>query len=237
MYCCRRDKKCITMISTAHPGHADGTVKRKSKDPTTGSLRNDDVPIPSTVKEHNKYMGGVDISDQYILYHQILRQTKRYWKTLLYHLTNAYLLYKWLKMEDGGRTCTESEFRDALVLQMLDNFGTGTSFTTSTTDTANSFQIRHGSTPSSMQSRCIVCVNKATRFCPDCDYTPYLCQYTGRDCHQLWHSPSHAQSRSKWFRKRRKSIATALSLSRGTSTRTKRGRPPGRKNKQKRITK
>ena len=102
VYVCWRDNDCVTVLSNAYPGHSDGTARRASKD-TSGSHSVLEVPLPSTIKYYNKFMGGVDKSDQYISYHRILRQTKRYWNTIFYHLleictTNSYILYKWLCM-------------------------------------------------------------------------------------------------------------------------------------------
>ena len=46
-------------------------------------------------------MGGIDKSDQYLAYHNVLRKTVRYWKTLFYHMidvavVNAFVLYNHL---------------------------------------------------------------------------------------------------------------------------------------------
>ena len=83
-----------------------------------------DVPLPSVIKFYNKFMGGVDLSDQLIGYHRILRQTKKYWKTLFYHLleislTNAFILHKWLIMMKGGSAPTNRSFRDQVVLAII----------------------------------------------------------------------------------------------------------------------
>lgn len=81
VYCAWKDTKCIAMLSTEHPGHSVCTVKRNTKD-STGRYVKKDVPIPSPVFFYNKHMGGVDKSDQLIHYYNVLRQTKKYWKTL-----------------------------------------------------------------------------------------------------------------------------------------------------------
>lgn len=62
-------------------------------------------------------MGGVNISDQLIGYHHIVHQTKRYWKTLFYHLlevsmTDASVLQKLILVVEGTKPHTESKFRD-----------------------------------------------------------------------------------------------------------------------------
>ena len=114
IYVCWKDNKCVTMLSSGHSGSADGRTKRRVKD-TNGHSVVVDVPQPSAIKEYNRFMGGVDKSDQYISYHRVLRQTKKYWKTLFYHLieiavTNAFLLYQWNRMETGQPRSTESNF-------------------------------------------------------------------------------------------------------------------------------
>lgn len=89
VYVCWRDNDCVTVLSNAYPGHSDGTARRASKD-TSGSHSVLEVPLPSTIKYYNKFMGGVDKSDQYISYHRILRQTKRYWKTIFFIIFLRY---------------------------------------------------------------------------------------------------------------------------------------------------
>ena len=58
------------------------------------------------IKQYNKFMGGVDKSDQYLAYHNILRRTVRYWKTPFYHLVdiaivNVFILYNYLVHQAG----------------------------------------------------------------------------------------------------------------------------------------
>ena len=79
------------------------------------------VPIPIVVAKYNASMGGVDKSDQYLAYHNVLRRTVRYWKTLFYHMVdivvvNSFILLAFIA---GERTITENDYRDALVLQLI----------------------------------------------------------------------------------------------------------------------
>lgn len=79
-----------------------------------------EVPLPSVVKHYNMFMGGVDKSDELVSYQRIICQTKKYWKTLLYHLleiaaANSFILRKFLLLQSHQKTITESQFRDQLV--------------------------------------------------------------------------------------------------------------------------
>ena len=114
--------------------------------------------MPSVVKHYNQFMGGVDLSDQLIGYHCILRQTK-YWKTLLYHLledgiTNAFVLHKWQLMMQGTRTPSESLFRDKVVLSIIRSY----SPTPDPLSYPATCRVQHGSTAFSGSSRrCCYC--------------------------------------------------------------------------------
>ena len=52
----------------------EGTTRRiKNKNGNHSIL---DVPFPSAIKYYNKFMGGVDKSDQLIGYHRVIHHTK-----------------------------------------------------------------------------------------------------------------------------------------------------------------
>ena len=53
-----------------HTGHADDTVLRNWKE--KGERRKKDVPIPIPIYNYNKFMGGVDHSNQMIKYYEVL---------------------------------------------------------------------------------------------------------------------------------------------------------------------
>ena len=165
-------------------------------------------------------MGGVDKSDQYIQYHRILHQTKKYWKTLFYHtieiaVTNAFLLYLWQQMIDQKNRVTENSFRDNLVTQ-LSNWLEYHDATNPTTDSSSSsdesgsmdistpfVRILHGSRFFASQNRCVICGLKTTRRYPDCPRKPPLCQTPNRDCHPSWHAKRGLQFRRKWLQHKR----------------------------------
>ena len=65
-YAVWKDTKCMSVLSTKHPGHSENKVQRNTKG-SDGSHLKTDVPIPETIYQYNKYMGGVDRSDQLIM--------------------------------------------------------------------------------------------------------------------------------------------------------------------------
>ena len=142
----------------------------------------------AVVKAYNKYMGGVDKSDQYLSYHSILRKTVRYWKTPFYHLVdlcvvNAFILYNWITHEAGGKVISENDFRDALVCQIIYYYGREREKVSCGRPCKSDCRVKHGSVlfPLEQKARCQYCrmhsiVNWTQRKCPDCPNTPALCQ-------------------------------------------------------------
>ena len=53
VYCCWRDNKCVTVLSSCYPGHKDGTVQRKTKD-ISGTCSIVEVPLPSAIHQYNR---------------------------------------------------------------------------------------------------------------------------------------------------------------------------------------
>ena len=197
-------------MSTAHR-HCVNNVIRKVLDSGTGRYKEIEVPRPVTIEKYNYYMGGVDKSDQYLAYHNVLRKTVRYWKTLFYHLVdiaavNSFILYNLIAHMSGCRLVTENDFRDELVLQIIERYGKDQREKVCPGRPSRSdCRVRHGSTISSSMGRCQYCKLagqslKTYRKCLDCLYAPVLCQTAQRDCHAKWHEPSFDNIRDLWFR-------------------------------------
>ena len=115
-------------MSTAYPGHAVNKVSRKKVSKKRGTIENFEILQPTIIEKYNAYMGGVDKSDQLLSYHNVLRKTLRYWKTLFYHMidiaaVNAFILYNLIATSSGVKTITENHFRDNLVLQIIAKYG------------------------------------------------------------------------------------------------------------------
>ena len=62
-------------MSTAYPGHSEETINMKSSKTTVSQVI--DVAYPIVIRKYNKRMGVVDVSDQYMSYHNMLRRTGR----------------------------------------------------------------------------------------------------------------------------------------------------------------
>ena len=231
VYVCWRDNSCVCVLSNEYPGHSDGVVKRSGRN-ESGEFQSMELPLPAAIKQYNRFMGGVDMSDQLISYHRVLRQTKKYWKTLFYHLleiclTNAAILDKWFSMEQGKKPGTMSTFRDNIVLAIIETYGEQ-----STPQVLlDNFQIRHGSKPiDGTRKICVICHKKCTRHCPDCPFTPSLCQSLKKDCHGRWHSSESSVLRNAWFSQKKHKLNWILLQSRKRG-----GRPKGSKNKRFRV--
>jgi hypothetical protein len=236
VYVTWRDTKCVSVLTTAFPGHTTSTVRRRVKELGITQLK--DVPIPTAISNYNKYMGGVDKSDQYISYHRILRKTPRYWKTMFYHLleivvTNATIIYNWVLMTKDQKRITNNNFRDNLIQQIIKTYTlterNPTPLPVSEPRLQASITISHGSCFSEERKQCSLCqVNKTLRICPDCPNQPHLCQVVGRDCHRSWHGPASSQKRRRWTSNKGRVLKLAVRAMKQA------GRPKGSNNRKKR---
>ena len=102
-----KDTKCVAVMSSEHPGHSETTVARNVKQ-VDGKTEKMAISIPSIIYSYNIFMNVVDCSDQMIKYYNILRQMKKYWKTLFFYfiditVVNAYIVYKELNPDQSSR--------------------------------------------------------------------------------------------------------------------------------------
>lgn len=93
-----QDSKSVMLLSNCH-NYDLTTVERKQKD---GSKKT--VSCPEAISFYNKYMGGVDMTDQYTVLYDIDRKSDKWWKRVFQRLlmtsvTNAWVLYKQLKQK------------------------------------------------------------------------------------------------------------------------------------------
>lgn len=111
------DKRDVTMLSTKH---SPTFTLSENYDRTTGEV----IVIPTCIVDYNKYMGGVDRSDQLAKYYTITRKTMKWWKKLALHIinisiTNAYILYK--KYTTGNKL-SHYDFRKELARDLISRY-------------------------------------------------------------------------------------------------------------------
>ncbi|XP_052233052.1 uncharacterized protein LOC127845914 [Dreissena polymorpha] len=101
--CIWQDTKCVMVLSNFHSPNDMGTVNRRSGNPTQQS-----VEVPKMLADYQKFMKGVDLSDQMIGYHIINHRSRKWWRRLFFHFMmgsalNAYIIAKDSNPETVGR--------------------------------------------------------------------------------------------------------------------------------------
>ena len=117
---------------------------------------------------------------------------------------NSFILYKLLRI-GSQRLHTKRHFRDQLVIQIIKKYGLSLPTAVYPAISSTQYHIRHGSTAllNTHRRRCAICSLKTTRNCPDCPFSPALCQNIHKDCHGSWHSPAFDKQRRDWFIRKR----------------------------------
>ncbi|KAA8589932.1 hypothetical protein FQN60_013297, partial [Etheostoma spectabile] len=111
-----RDTRDVLMCSTIHAAHGEDTVQRRIKG-ADGRWSVQDLSIPPAIKDYNKYMGGVDLSDALIGYYTILNKTEKWYRSFLFHfvdiaVVNAFILYKELATARKEKVMSQKTFRE-----------------------------------------------------------------------------------------------------------------------------
>ncbi|XP_028979835.1 piggyBac transposable element-derived protein 4-like [Esox lucius] len=118
-----KDARDVLMGSTIHQVYGGETSKRKKK--INGKWSVESIPVPTAISQYNKYMGGVDLSDQLITYFSAHRKTKKWYRTFFYHFvdiatTNSYIIHKEMCKANNMRPMTHKEFMEQLVAQLCE---------------------------------------------------------------------------------------------------------------------
>lgn len=111
-----RDRKLVYVMSTNSDAEGDTSVQRKERD---GSAKV--IPCPPNVVVYNKYMGGVDKSDQLRHYYRVRCKTRKFYRYIFWFMfdssvVNAFILCKgYLPVTDKSiRQLTIKNFRLSL---------------------------------------------------------------------------------------------------------------------------
>uniref|UniRef100_A0A665URR9 PiggyBac transposable element-derived protein domain-containing protein n=1 Tax=Echeneis naucrates TaxID=173247 RepID=A0A665URR9_ECHNA len=179
------DTREVTMCSTIHKAYTHDTAKRKVKN-ADGQWTVKHVPIPGCIKDYNRHMGGVDLSDALIGYYNVLHKTKKWYKTLFYHFVdiatvNAFILHKEMCKMQNRPALTQKSFREQLILSLAE-IGS-----TPRRSAPQNFMFNVASRDRATAGRrtCVVCKRKSPVYCSTCQKT--LCFTTLRNCYSEWH--------------------------------------------------
>lgn len=180
-----KDKRCVRMISTGHR-HAMVEVQTKRGN----KLK------PICIADYNKYMSGIDRSDQMMAYYSTLKKTIRWYRKVFFHLVDlciwdAYYLYK--KVKDDK--CRLLSFREEIISSLIGSDKHMVQHTAQK-DQSQDTTLQHYLEPipdtasnKNVMRRCKNCTKNNTRkqtryLCPLCQDSPALCVHP---CFRQWH--------------------------------------------------
>ena len=94
-----KDTKVVCVISSYYPATGREMVERGKGKLVGGRYVKERVNIPPAIKGYNGNMGGVDLSDQLLKCYEVIRKSKKWWKTLFLHfidvaIANSSLIHK-----------------------------------------------------------------------------------------------------------------------------------------------
>ncbi|KAM3877681.1 piggyBac transposable element-derived protein 4-like [Diretmus argenteus] len=190
------DTREVSLCTTIHPAYSGETVLRWKK--TDAGRERVPIPRPTAVGEYNRYMGGVDTSDQMLGTNTAHRKTKRWNTTVFQHLldisvTNSYIIHKELCAEQGKKHMTRQNFQEKLVAQLI---GVPLQRSTPTTQAHLPVPTNTDTTLGRKSDRkrlnCVLCYRKSKKKmcvswkCEACDVG--LCLRPERNCFKEYHT-------------------------------------------------
>ncbi|XP_067929447.1 piggyBac transposable element-derived protein 4-like [Watersipora subatra] len=183
-------KKYISVISTMH----------KNLDVVdTGKVnyKGDKVCKPAAVLDYNRYMGGVDKSDQNLHYYNAARKTMKWYKKLFFHLLdicvyNAAIVYR----IRSGCKITDLEFRQKLIEHIFEYTGSCRKNTVPRASTSSAHRLVLNSPGKGKRAKyriCRRCPKRADDNTRKRDETRFECQACGVPLCKTCFEPYHAR--------------------------------------------
>ncbi|XP_068422390.1 piggyBac transposable element-derived protein 4-like [Clinocottus analis] len=187
------DTREVSICTTVHPVYTGETVLRW-QETADGPLQRVPVPTPTAVSEYNKYIGGVDTSDQMLGTNSVHRTTKRWPMRVFQHLldiavTNSFIVHKELSVSHGKRPMTRQAFQEQLCASLLGVPLTGPPKPPTLghfpVPTNKREQIGKRQRASMGRKQCTVCHKSTPWMCEECNVG--LCLQLDRNCFRVYH--------------------------------------------------
>ena len=205
------DSKVVSLLSTIERANDHGFVNRKRKDDDVWAIR--EVQQPKVIANYNKYMNGVDHSDQILATNTVLHKIMKWWKNMVFHLidmavVNGFILFKEHQTQFPDDEALKmpshyslGDFREEIARQLcgFPDYGSPPENTTvkSPPSTLGDVTTVHIPVFSDTQRRCVVCYKegkgdfRVRSYCnaPQCQ--KYMHVSKGWDCFAVFHSKNY----------------------------------------------
>ncbi|XP_069800973.1 piggyBac transposable element-derived protein 4-like [Dendropsophus ebraccatus] len=185
-----KDKRDVLILTTIH---GPGTTPVPVRGTTAVALK------PDCILDYNRYMGGVDLSDQVLKPYSALRKTNIWYKKLAVHMVqtamyNAFVLYRC-----AGHPGKYLQFQEAVVKALIFCGGEGGGPSTSAAATGGPRivpgqhfpgEVPHTGKKGKSQKRCRVCYKRGFRkdTCFQCDTCPDKPGLCIKECFKTYHT-------------------------------------------------
>ncbi|XP_044141537.1 piggyBac transposable element-derived protein 4-like [Bufo gargarizans] len=184
-----KDKRDVLMLTTIHCDISTLVPVRG-----TGT----ETPKPVCIQEYNKFMGGVDLSDQVLKPYSAMRKSRIWYKKLVVHLTQVALYNAFVLYRNAGQEGTFLEFQENVIKALIywdrEEAGPSTTSTCAETRIVPGQHFPSEISPTAKKSkplkRCRVCykngIRKETSYqCETCPSKPGLCM---KRCFKIYHT-------------------------------------------------
>lgn len=156
-----RDRRDVHLLSTAHNQSVVSVMKRPK-----GSRKKVPTSCPRCVVDYNMYMGGVDLTDQYLSYYSLTRRrTIKWWKKVFWRMVDISVLNSWIIYHANfpeDEINSHRLFRTKLIHELVQPLLSVKAKGKARKVTCGRLQGKHFAYKASRRARCVVC-NKKTQ--------------------------------------------------------------------------